>query len=323
MEPPHFIAAWRQKKEARRLGQLALADAARQELDKVVQVLTQQYGATRVILFGSLVRGRFGPGSDIDITAEGLPGAELLRIMSAVNNAVAGLEINLSMWEDLYPHIREQVLREGELLFPAPGDKNVQPVGTTSVLFPRRLKPLRRAGFSEEAIVDPLELNEIEELAHKIENELAQLRRVEAEVAYGRERLQLNPIDARIYYNSLALKLHDFYNGCERIFKMVASELDQVRPTGEEWHKELLRQAAQEPKGEGGRPAVISAPLYAALEEFLRFRHVVRNLYSDQFDPPKMDRLLDKYPGVSSQVQAEVAQFVAWLDGLEGEEQQQ
>lgn len=46
------------------------------------------------------------------------------------------------------------------------------------------------------------------------------------------------------YIDGVALNLHSFYTGLERIFELVLAELDQARPTGANWHQELLRQAA-------------------------------------------------------------------------------
>ena len=44
------------------------------------------------------------------------------------------------------------------------------------------------------------------------------------------------------FLNSLALSLHGFYNGLERIFETVARQLDPAFPAGERWHRDLLAQ---------------------------------------------------------------------------------
>jgi hypothetical protein len=42
----------------------------------------------------------------------------------------------------------------------------------------------------------------------------------------------------------VALNLHSFYSGLERVFELVATQLDEGRLAGADWHAELLRQMA-------------------------------------------------------------------------------
>ncbi|MFQ5596128.1 MAG: hypothetical protein ACE5HA_18455 [Anaerolineae bacterium] len=80
------------------------------------------------------------------------------------------------------------------------------------------------------------------------------------------------------FLNSLALSLHSFYNGLERIFETIARQLDPAFPSGEWWHRDLLERMGQEIPGM--RPAVLSADSIEKLDEFLAFRHRVRNIYT-------------------------------------------
>lgn len=41
---------------------------------------------------------------------------------------------------------------------------------------------------------------------------------------------------------SVALNLHDFYNGLERIFERIAENIDEIKPEGLNWHQEILKQ---------------------------------------------------------------------------------
>lgn len=88
--------------------------------------------------------------------------------------------------------------------------------------------------------------------------------------------------------SAIALNLHAFYTGAERVFSEVAKRVDGSLPADTEWHKQLLLQmAATLP---GLRAALISEPLLAQLDEFRRFRHVVRSNYAYMLD---RDRVLD------------------------------
>lgn len=159
--------------------------------------------------------------------------------------------------------------------------------------------------------------DEVGEVAVEIEAELEQLERLRADIDRGRRELRQDPDRADIHYSNLALKLHNFYTGCERIFRIIASELNHALPSSYDWHKRLLQRMALEV--EEKRPAVISEDLRRDLEDFLAFRHVVRNIYGYELDPERMDRLLDKYPLMWEHFEEELQQFTAWLRELAAE----
>lgn len=156
-----------------------------------------------------------------------------------------------------------------------------------------------------------IEASEIEEVAAEIEEELRKLSRLEADIGRGRDELRNDPARADIHYGNLALKLHNFYTGCERIFRIIASELNSALPSNYDWHKRLLQRMSLEMGGR--RPAVISQELRCALEEFLAFRHVVRSIYGYELDPERMNRLLDKYPSAWERFRREMGHFVRWI----------
>jgi len=49
-----------------------------------------------------------------------------------------------------------------------------------------------------------------------------------------------------IYLDSVALNLHGFYSGIERLFEAIAKYIDLNVPKGEFWHYELLLQMKQD-----------------------------------------------------------------------------
>jgi hypothetical protein len=42
--------------------------------------------------------------------------------------------------------------------------------------------------------------------------------------------------------DGVALNLHSFYSGTERIFELIAANVDDILPKGENWHQALLKQ---------------------------------------------------------------------------------
>ncbi|MEE4355813.1 MAG: hypothetical protein V2I97_05040 [Desulfococcaceae bacterium] len=95
------------------------------------------------------------------------------------------------------------------------------------------------------------------------------------------------------YLDGAALNLHGFYSGTEQIFEDIARTVDKSVPQGLKWHKDLLMQMGAELPAV--RPAVIPKELRYCLEEYLAFRHVVRNVYSFHL---KSERLMELVTGL-------------------------
>ena len=143
-----------------------------------------------------------------------------------------------------------------------------------------------------------------------IQAELALLRHLEEEIDYLRAEVDRDPEHARVYWENLALKLHNFYTGCERIFNIVACELNGSPVTGYNRHQRLLDRMARE--WDGRRP-VISDTTARQLREYLAFRHVVRNIYGFELDPERVERLVARYPVTWQGFQSDVGEFLDWL----------
>jgi hypothetical protein len=124
----------------------------------------------------------------------------------------------------------------------------------------------------------------------RILQELDNLERVVERVEKGMERARQSPTDFDLFLDAVALNLHDFYSGLERVFQYIAAHIDQKLPSAGNWHSELLKQMQLEISGL--RPAVLSSESAGRLEEYLRFRHVVRNVYAFQFDIERLDPLV-------------------------------
>jgi len=116
------------------------------------------------------------------------------------------------------------------------------------------------------------------------------------------------------FLDGVALNLHGFYSGLERIFERIASAVDETVPDGANWHQELLSQLSIEIPGV--RPAVISTGLKEELEAYRGFRHIVRNVYAYHLRPEKMAPLVEKLPTVFTSVEREVAAFAGFLQSI-------
>jgi len=147
-------------------------------------------------------------------------------------------------------------------------------------------------------------------LTERIRQELVELEQVVARLSEAWQRARRSGDD--FYLDSVALNLHGFYSGIERIFERLAETLDGSLPKGENWHQALLVQMSKEMTGI--RPAVISQQTLKRLDEFRGFRHVVRNVYTFHFDEAKLEKLVMGAGDVFAHMRAEILAFADFLD---------
>jgi len=112
----------------------------------------------------------------------------------------------------------------------------------------------------------------------------------------------------------VALNLHSFYSGLERLFELIARHVDRTLPAGKTWHRDLLQQMAHEVADV--RPAVIGQESALVLDEFRRFRHLVRNVYTMNLVPDKMAGVMSALPGLWPKLRAELLAFAEFLEDL-------
>lgn len=77
-------------------------------------LLREQFGATRVVLFGSLVhQAAFTPWSDVDIAAWGIRPDDTLRALGAVLDLDAEIEVNLVDVSTAHSSLLDLIEQEG------------------------------------------------------------------------------------------------------------------------------------------------------------------------------------------------------------------
>lgn len=118
------------------------------------------------------------------------------------------------------------------------------------------------------------------------------------------------------YLGTIALNLHSFYSGAERIFRDIATDLDDTMPSSSNWHRRLLRQmAANIPNI---RPAILNQATLKAFNELCAFRHVVRNIYSFDLIPERVETLATNLPNSYSLLEKDLQQFNQFLAAING-----
>ncbi len=66
----------------------------------------------------------------------------------------------------------------------------------------------------------------------------------------------------------------------------------------------------------GVRPQVLSIETIVLVDEYLRFRHVVRNIYAFEFDLLRISALAQRLHSTYDHVQRELLAFAEFLDEL-------
>ena len=79
--------------------------------------------------------------------------------------------------------------------------------------------------------------NGIPELESEIRDELDNLAVLVSALASQRKRIPSDEELRSVFMESIALKLHNFYTGCERIFSKIANDLNGGLPQTPEWHE--------------------------------------------------------------------------------------
>lgn len=129
----------------------------------------------------------------------------------------------------------------------------------------------------------------IEQELGQIQEAVTQTQRLICKLPQNQDEELRNAIVAAI-----ALNMQSYYTGAERIFSEIAKEIDRDVPQGSDWHRQLLAQLSIEIPTV--RQAVLSEQTIVDLDEFRRFRHVVRSNYAHNLNMDLVIQLSEKLP---------------------------
>ena len=240
---------------------------------EVATLLYDQFGATRVFVFGSLTDPlAFTKQSDIDIAVSGLSSNEYDKAWSKIWEFESAFKIDLINFDRSKGMFRERVKHQA-----IPIERGVQPLNSVTDVWRALYEHLQRQVFPTED-GDIYEMNR-KRLTQRINDELNKIDRTLERIRRGLGKLEEVSIDvAEFIENTIATDLADVYKGVERIFERIAREIDTDVPTGSRWHKDLLAQMTEK---RPERPPVISEKTFPRLEELLKFRHAFNNIYGE------------------------------------------
>ena len=232
-------------------------------------LLYEEFGAIQVVVFGSLTEPMaFTKQSDIDIAVSGLSSDLYNKASGKLRYFDEEFTVDLINFDTSKGLFRERIKNQA-----IPIEKRTRPA-----LWQTLYEHLQRQVFP----TDDGEIYEMnrKRLTQRINDELVKIEGTLERITRGLEKIKIVPVEFREFIeNTIATDLADVYKGIERIFERIAREVDMHVPRGSKWHKDLLAQMAeQRPE----RQPVISEQTSLQLEELLKFRHRVNNIYGEE-----------------------------------------
>jgi hypothetical protein len=103
------------------------------------------------------------------------------------------------------------------------------------------------------------------------------------------------------------------HTSLERVLVRILEILDEERPTGEDWHSDLIRRARRRMPPPNARPPILSERLCAAADVTRRFRNRVARNY-DNFDAEQASPAVAAARVIAELFVDEVAAFRAVID---------
>lgn len=141
-------------------------------------------------------------------------------------------------------------------------------------------------------------------ISAEVRRELRNIRHISGELDRFNEKY---PEKDEFLVRAAGSLVADFYNGVEKLFRLIAEECDGGIPKGDAWHKSLLSNMRTQIND---RPPLISDELYVRLLPYLGFRHVFRQAYGFELDTGKLTSLVQGLDSIAGQVVAEVEFFL-------------
>jgi len=109
-----YLDAWRKRWAGEARADAEARARAQVAAKQIARLLREKYGARRIVLIGSLARGDFRVGSDIDLVVEGLDSKVFYKAGADAERTAAGHDVDLVPLESASPALLDQMAREGE-----------------------------------------------------------------------------------------------------------------------------------------------------------------------------------------------------------------
>lgn len=244
-----------------------------QRAKELADILKTGFGATKVVLFGSMLSAdEIHIASDIDLAVWGLPSEKYFAALGRLLTSTQNFDVDLVRIEEAPPSLKAYILKDGLVL--------------TSMLSSAMDLSTPECEY---LVSNHRRMASYSVLVSRIRRILSELM---AEYDYAQSQALLAQKTRQdVCWTAVGLSLHSFYTGLEKAFEQIADKVDDgLDRNSEQWHKALLDQIVLDIPGV--RPPVIDESARQYLEKYLSFRHVIRSNYTHRLEP---ERIADNF----------------------------
>jgi hypothetical protein len=147
--------------------------------------------------------------------------------------------------------------------------------------------------------------NKFEELLNDINNEIKQIEKVIEVIVKEKNQLTSNP-PSITQKTAFAGYLMNFYNGIENILKQISKRYYKKFPSGEAWHKDLLKLCITPPNK---TLQIFNKTIIDELYNYLGFRHFFIHGYSFKIKWEELEILINNIERLWSSIKNEINNF--------------
>jgi hypothetical protein len=148
------------------------------------------------------------------------------------------------------------------------------------------------------------------EILEEIEN----IGRITTIIEKRKREIKKHTRDADVYLDSLVHNIENFYMGIEEIFKRIALFTGEGIPEGPRWHIAIIKGMSRNiPEI---RPAIIEEKTRFLLDEYRKFRHLVRNIYTFNIIPQKVMKLANGITNAFKAFTIDIKKFVNLIEKI-------
>jgi hypothetical protein len=157
-------------------------------------------------------------------------------------------------------------------------------------------------------------IKEVLRFKTEIMDDLENLSRIVGIIEKRKKEIKKHTLDADVYLDSIVHNIENFYMGIEEIFKGIAIFTDEGIPEGPRWHIALIKGMARDIPGV--RPPVIKDETRILLDEYRKFRHLVRNIYTFNIIPQKVIKLAKGITRSFNALKKDINKFINLIEKI-------
>lgn len=258
----------------------ALLQRAWQTAHKIAAMLYDDFGATKVAVFGSLVeKDSFSKWSDLDIAVWGIRNDEYFRAIWQAEGISGLFKIDLIDFESFDASYQERIKTQAV-----------------------EIEKGKRYNLDKSRLVKDI---------------LDERLKIEKSIQGIKEALEIIETDPELYRREIEITiskyLSDVYMGIEYIMTQIALDVDLHLPDQldiDRCNKDLLEQMTQ---SQAERPPVISKKSFEVLQEYLVYRNLFINTPIDELDYENTERKAKQIDDVYTYFSKELDDFIDYL----------